>query len=88
MSTRVRVRRDARLHENTVQQAERHARSFRKRKGAASGHTVGGPVEHQQVEPAVWQKAMELAEGDGRRIEVISLTVVVVHNPGWKRGRR
>jgi hypothetical protein len=33
-----------------------------------------------QVNPSVWAQALELAEGDGRRIEIRGEFDVVVHN--------
>ena len=85
-SARVQVRKDSRLHEKTVQAAERHARSFAARKGSARGHTVGGPVHETKVDPQVWKVALELAGGHPRRIEVVSAQAVVVHNHAdWNR---
>ena len=85
-SARVRMDRDSRLHEQTVQAAARHARSFAARKGSARAHTVGGPVTETKVDPQVWKVALELAGGHPRRIEVVSAQVVVVHNHAdWNR---
>lgn len=86
MSTRVRVRKDARLHEKTVQQAERHARSHRR--GRAPSKTVGGAVTTVKPDPMVWAKALELAGGDVRRLRIESPGVVVVLNNAPERGRR
>lgn len=31
----------------------------------------------------VWDTALELANGDFRRLEVIGAADIIVHNPGW-----
>lgn len=43
-------------------------------------------VRHIKVDPRVWRKSLQLAHRDLTRIEVLSSTEVVVHNPGhdWK----
>jgi hypothetical protein len=39
-----------------------------------------GEVYSMQVHPRVWQTAVDLADGDWRRIEIVSETEVVVCN--------
>ncbi len=41
---------------------------------------VDSDVHVVQVNPLVWRRAMELADGDARRIEIIDPTRVTVHN--------
>ena len=54
-----------------------------------------GAVDVVRIAPEVWATALDLADGDVARIEIISETAVRVHNgPGWRqegavtRGRR
>lgn len=74
-----RVCRDASLHPTTVSEAAKHLQK-RTRKAAPRN-----PVTIVKVDLRVWRKALELAGREISRIEVISPTNVIVHNPGWKK---
>lgn len=47
-----------------------------------------GDIAVLQVNPTVWAQALELADGDARRIEVRGELDVVVHNEPLPPGRR
>jgi hypothetical protein len=74
------VEREARLAEQTVQDAERHAATYastspRRRRGSSSSS-----VDCVTIDPQVWKTALALAGGDRFRLEVISPTEVRVKN--------
>jgi len=53
--------------------------AVRRRPKRSAGHRAG-PVTTTHVHPDAWQVAMELADRDRRRIEVVSVDEVIVHN--------
>lgn len=75
--------RTANVHETTVKRAHELARLAKKRKGR--GEAKNSRVQSVVIDPRVWQTAMELANGDVTRIQVISETEVLVVNQSRKR---
>jgi hypothetical protein len=67
----------SRLHEKTVQEAERHAAQYNRR--PRKPPEVPG-LSHVTVHPTVWETALDLAEGNWRRIQILSATEVIVAN--------
>lgn len=67
-----------RVHERTVQEAERHAAEYRPRRQRKPTKTLEG--RRVKVHPEVWKTALRLAEGDPRRIKVMSAVEVLVTN--------
>jgi len=41
-----------------------------------------GPVTVMRVNPALWEAALRAAEGDARRLMIVSATTVIVTNNG------
>ena len=68
------TREAARLHPNTVSNYKKHARTTPK-KGARSSR-----IATLRVDPRIWGTALELSQGNPRRIEVIDELTVIVHN--------
>ena len=68
------TREAARLHPQTVSNYKQHARTTPK-KGARSSR-----IATLRVDPRIWGTALELAQGNPRRIEVIDEVTVIVHN--------
>lgn len=83
MSTKVKVAKDARLHESTVKKVAAAApRRKRKVSGKGTPAPSNGPVVHTTVQPEVWTTALGLADGCRARLQVISETeVLVLNNP-------
>lgn len=66
------------LHERTVQDAEKHALTYARSAKPTTKRSRNGRVVNLKVDRRVWKTAMELANGDGSRIEIISETEVRV----------
>lgn len=48
------------------------------------GRKLVHKVVHIRMNPTIWRAAMEIAENDALRIEIISADEVIVHNSrGW-----
>lgn len=77
----------ATLHESTVQRAEEATREMAKigRSRRATTYTAAKTTKHIKVHPLVWEKALELAQGEPSRIKIISRTEVVVMNASHSR---
>lgn len=74
----VQVRDVAILHPETVTKAED---IIKERKAAKRKPRTKTDLSKITVMPEIWQKAMELAQGDTTRIKVESETSVLVKNP-------
>lgn len=87
------VKNNATVHPETVAKAETLAKETeareksekKARKSKPRQHPADTKVEKTKVVPVVWQKALELAKGDAKRIRVESETSVVVRNPGHEQ---
>lgn len=64
----------ARLHPQTVTNWTEHRKKVLRIKGKSSRITA------LRVDPRIWGTALELAEGNPRRLQVIDETTVIVHN--------
>jgi hypothetical protein len=78
------VRKRASVHPKTVTKVSKghHTKAKPKRKPARKHPKL---EVHIKVDPRVWEKALELCEGEPSRIEVISSEEVIVHNSGWRK---
>jgi hypothetical protein len=76
------VQHTASLHEKTVQQDARgELKNMLRRRGSDKGPRMR--TERRRVHPLAWAQALKLADGDHRRIEVLSELSVIVHNRPW-----
>lgn len=80
------IRRDASIHPRTVTDLSKNR--VKTRKASPRTRSKNGKVNHIKVDLRVWKKAVQLAGKEMTRIEVISATDVIVHNPGWKKNGR
>lgn len=69
------VRDVARLHSKTVEDHHKHIKG--KVRGARK---AANRVQTMKVDPRVWKKALQIAQGDRSKIIVLSETEVVVTN--------
>ncbi|MEO7905147.1 MAG: hypothetical protein ABIR91_05145 [Candidatus Saccharimonadales bacterium] len=76
------TQRVARVSDQAAQYGHSIETTPRNQGGKRKNHKLSknSPVATLQVSADVWQKALELSEGDARRIQIISTTEVVVHN--------
>jgi hypothetical protein len=58
------------IHRDTV---ARHPRSPQRK-------PKSGPVTVLLVDPKVWRHALDMADGDVRRLQIVDETTVVIHN--------
>lgn len=74
---------EARLHESTVQRVARGERMLQYQSTPARPEDYMPkplPMLHVKVHPLVWRQALELADGQAKRIVVLSATEVLVKN--------
>ena len=74
------------IHESSLQGiADGTIEPFKKERATPKPtYTVG----HIKIHPLVWAKAMEIADGNAHRIEVIHSEEVIVHNSKeWRNAR-
>lgn len=71
------------LHPETVSKGEELAKEAKRNKRKPYKPRI--KTDHIKVDPRVWEKAMELAEGEHRRLYVQSSTeIIVMNNPKGK----
>lgn len=76
-----RVETDASLHEKTVQNAAQLALEDQRKERALEGRPRTTKAQTiRVVDQRVWRRALGLAGGDARRLEVVSETEVRVRN--------
>ena len=74
------VSRDARLHHKTVSNYEKHTVRHR-----TMGRKARERMSVMKVDPRVWEVALNAANGDRSRIQIISETAVRVVNQSKRR---
>ena len=85
MSLSYEVRRDARLHEETVKEAPRHVRAFKPPRTQAKPEATG--YTSVTVDRKLWAEATSRAPAPGC-VEIVSASEVIVHNsPAWRKKR-
>lgn len=73
------VQREASLHEKAVQHVASDSLTFATRRGR--GPARNSPVVTRRAcDPLAWATALELADGDAKRLRVVSWTEVRVEN--------